>query len=115
MNPVPFQPRAAGTFFIANAVAASTPAALSVDAEQVVLYNSSKTATAFWRCQIVATNADTGSNAVIPTAGSTAPVGDIPIPPTAQIRLTVGHGQKRFSVIADAADGNLYITPGQGN
>lgn len=115
MTPIPFQPRGGGTFFIANAVAASAPVALSVDAEQVVLYNSSKTATAYWRCQMVATNADVGTNAVIPTAGSTTPVGDIPIPPTAQIRLTVGYGHKRFSVIADAADGNLYITPGQGN
>lgn len=111
----PFQPKSGGTFFVANAVAASAPALLEDTCSQVTLYNSSATAVAYWRSQSINLTADAGSNAVVPTAGGAPAVGDIPIPPGAQIRLTVGFGLKKFSVIASAADGNLYITPGLGN
>lgn len=114
MDLKPFQPKSGGTFYVANAVAASTQAALSESSDQVVLYNSSASAIAFWRCQNVQLNTDSGTSAVVPTTAQTPPVGDIPIPPGAQIRLTVGFGPKKFSVIASAADGNLYITPGKG-
>ena len=103
----PFQPKSGGTVVIANAVAASTPALLDEGCDQVALYNSSATATAFWRCQAITQTGDTMANASATT--------DMPIPPDAQVRITVGMGLKKFSVIASAADGNLYITPGKGN
>jgi hypothetical protein len=115
MTMKPFQPKAGGTFFIANAVAASTPAALSESCDQVVLYNSSATALAFWRCQSLTLQSDAGSSAVVPTAGGAPAVGDVAIPPGQQIRLSVGLGPKKYSVIASAADGNFYITTGHGN
>lgn len=111
----PFQPKAGGTFFVANAVAASTPAALDESCGQVVLYNSSATAMAFWRCQNLSLSTDAGANAVAPTTAQAPAVGDIVVPPNQRVRLTVGYGPKKFSVIASAADGNLYITPGNGD
>jgi hypothetical protein len=114
VDPKPFQPVRTGTFYVANATSASSPAALPDSVEQVVLYNSSSTAIAYWACQGLTTSADTGPTAVVPTTTNPG-VGDMPIPPSAQIRLSVGYGPKKFSVIASAADGNLYITPGRGN
>lgn len=111
----PFQPKTGATFFVANAVAASAPALLDETCGQVVLYNSSATALAFFRCQALSLPTDAGSNAVAPTAGGAPAVGDIPVPPNQRVRITVGYGFKKFSVIASAADGNLYITPGNGD
>lgn len=111
----PFQPKPAGAFLVANAVAASAPAALDDTCAQVVLYNSSATATAFWICQNLSLSTDTGPTAVIPTTAQSPAVGATPVPPGARVRLGVGYGPKKFSVIASAADGNLYITPGNGD
>lgn len=115
MNLKPFQPKAGGSFYVANAVAASSPVALEDSCDQVSLFNSSSTAISYWRCQNLSLSTDAGASAVVPTTASSPAVGDIPIPPLAQVRLTVGYGPKKCSVIASAADGNLYITPGHGN
>lgn len=109
----PFQPKAGGTIAIANAIAASTPASLDESCDAVALYNTSETATAYWRCQSLPLPTTAGANAVVPVAAGAQ--GDMPIPPGGQIRLTVGSGLKKFSVIASAADGTLFITPGVGN
>ncbi len=110
----PFNPAPLSTFYVANATSASAAAALSDDAEQVVLYNSSATATAYFTCRNINLTTDAGPTAVVPTTANPG-IGAFPVPPGAQIRITVGYGHKKFSVIASAADGNLYITPGKGN
>lgn len=114
MDMKPFSPALQGTFYIANAVAASTPTMLS-GGDMVVLYNSSATATAYVRIQTLTSNTDviTANTATVPgVAGSP---GSFPVPPLAQIRITASHGNKSISAIASAADGNLYVTPGHGN
>lgn len=112
MSLVPFNPSWVGTFYIPNAVAASTPVALSGPG-QAVLYNSSATAIAFVRVSNLQSVTDTGTPATVP--GVVGAAGCFPVPPGAQIRITVGVGHKTISAIASAADGNLYVTPGQGN
>lgn len=106
--PRPFQPIPGGTICIANATSASAIAALPESCQVVGLYNSSSTAIAYWRCQ----PNDSAAQASVPTVGTN---GDEPIAPGEHIRLSVPFGPKKFSVIASAADGNLYITPGIGN
>lgn len=108
----PFAPSPAGTFYIPNAVAASTPAAIPDGCDQVVLYNSSATAIAFVRVAAVPLNTDPGVNAT--AAGLAGSPGGFPIPPLARMTLTVGFGPKFISAIASAADGNLYVSPGHG-
>lgn len=106
----PFEPGQGNTIAQANATS-SAGGSLPEDAGQVVLYNSSTTATAYWICR-GGFEADTGPTAVVP-AGET--LGGIPIPPAAQIRLSVPRGPKKYATIASAADGTLFITPGEGN
>lgn len=108
----PFQPVPSATIAIANGATASAPAALPSSTDTVAIYNSSATATAFFRCINLQSEDSAGSNAVAAAPGA---LGDMPIPPLAQIRLSVGSGAKKFSAIASAADGTLYITPGVGN
>lgn len=103
---LPFQPKGKATLTIANAVAATSPAALPDELNQVVLYNSSATAIAFVCITNQTVTSDPAANAALT---------DFPIPPTGQIRITCGYGPKKISVIASAADGNLYVTPGHGN
>lgn len=103
----PFQPKPGGTLLVANAIAASAATSLDQSADQVVLTNTSATAIAFWRCDIV-------PDASVTPAAVTVATG-FPVAPATQVRLTVGEGLKKFTVIASAADGNLYITPGRGN
>lgn len=115
MDIKPFSPANQGTFYIANAVAASTPVALT-GGDQVVLFNSSSTAIAFVRIASYPSNSDSivSSTATVPgTTAATA--GSFAVPPLAQIRITCGQGHKSISAIASAADGNLYVTPGHGN
>lgn len=114
MDMKPFSPALQGTLCIANAAAATTPIFLT-GGDQVVLFNSSATATVFVRIQPTPSNADSisGYTATVPTAGGAS--GSLPVPPLTQIRITTSHGHKSFSAIASAADGNLYVTPGHGN
>lgn len=108
----PFQPTAAGTIAQANAIA-SAGGSLPESCNVVALYNSSATATAFWECRTLNSPADAGPTAVVPVSGGAT--GGTPIAPGQQIRLTVAPGNKKYATIASAADGILYITPGQGN
>lgn len=110
----PFNPAPLSTFYVANDTSASAAALLSDDAEQVFLYNSSQTAIAFFTCRNINLITDDGPLAAVPTTDNPG-VGAYPVPPGANVRITVGYGHKKFSVIASAADGNLYITPGKGN
>lgn len=110
----PFSPALQGTFTIANSATASTPA-LFAGGDQVVLFNSSLTATAFVRIQPVTLNTDTISGYTATVPGALASPGSFPVPPMTQIRVTSSHGNKSISAIATAADGTLYVTPGDGN
>lgn len=110
----PFSPGLQGTFLIANAVTASTPVALT-GGDQVVLYNSSTTATAFVRITPYTANTDTITAFTATVPGVAGTPGSFPVPPMTQIRVTTSHGHKAISAIATAADGNLYVTGGEGN
>jgi len=98
----PFDPDYGATVQIANSVTASAVAALEEGVTSVALYNSSTTAMAYFVCQ----QADTAR---------VATTADMIVPPGNLIRITVPRGPKRYSVIASAADGNLFIASGQGN
>lgn len=78
---------------------------------QVVLYNSSTTATAYFVCRSLNSPADAGPTAVVPVPGTP---GSMPIPPGQSYCLTVARGPKKYATIASAADGTLFITPGEG-
>src|SRR4051812_8072588 len=106
MDMKPFSPALQGTFYIPNAMAASTPAMLT-GGDMVVLYNSSATATAYVRIQPLTANTDTITTYTATVPGVAGSPGSFPIPPLAQIRITPGHGQRSISAIASAADGNL--------
>lgn len=110
----PFQAHPSGAFLVANATSASAAALLDNTCEQVALYNTSATAVAYWVCLNINLPSDAGPTAVIPTTANPG-IGAMPIPPGQILRLTVGYGWKKFSVIASAADGNLIIVPGKGN
>lgn len=108
----PFQGAVGGTIALANSTTATASAPLPENAETVVLFNTSETAVVFFRCEVVSNSTTLGK---VAAAAEPGVLGDFPVPPTAQIRVTVGPGYKRFSVIASAEDGMLYITPGAGN
>lgn len=107
MSLVPFNPSRDGTIVIANAIAATTPTLIPEGGGQIALYNSSASAIVFIKVATIQADGDAGVNADVTAS--------MPIPPGAQIRLTVGLGRKKISAIATAADGNLYVTPGQGD
>ena len=109
----PFYPKAGGTIAIANGITASVAASLDESCDTVALYNSSSTAIAYWHCKSLPSHTSSGPTATVPVAGGAN--GGIPIPPLNLIRLGIGSGPKKFSTIASAADGTLYITPGVGN
>lgn len=100
-----FCPKRGGTLTIANAVAASAPVALGERDSEVMLYNSSATAIAFVRIDVLLANTDAGSNATL---------ADLPVAPNTTLVVSPGVGFKTISVIASAANGNLYATPGHG-
>lgn len=107
----PFDPGINETIAQANATS-SAGGALPESANVVALHNTSATATAYFVCTPIRTG-DTPVAAVVPVAGGA--VGSFPVPPGAQIRVSVPEGMKAYRTIASAADGNLLITPGRGN
>lgn len=113
MNIRPFNPAPGGTIAVTNATSATTPAVLPYGTDTVVLFNSSATATVYFRCSQLQSDTDAGANATIPVAGGAN--GDFPVPPLAQIRISLGTGNKKFSAISSAADGILFVAPGTGN
>lgn len=107
----PFNPGVNNTIAQANATS-SAGGSLPDWASQVVLTNTSATAIAYFVCRALNSPADAGPTAVI---GSGATLGSLPVLPGQQIRITVAKGPKKFATIASAADGTLFITPGEGN
>lgn len=99
------------TIFQANATS-SAGGSLPDTCSQVALHNTSATATAYFVCRTLNSPADAGPTAAVPADGV---LGSFPVPPGAQIRVTVGRGPKKYATIASAADGALEITPGEGN
>jgi hypothetical protein len=108
----PFCPSPASSFYIPNAITASTPVAIPDGCDQLMLYNSSATAIAFLRVATLPSNTDAGVNATF--AGLAAAPGGFPVPPGHRFVISVGFGAKRISAIASIADGNLLVTPGNG-
>lgn len=108
---IPFNPGVNNTIAQANATS-SAGAALPEWASQVALTNTSATAIAYFVCRSLNSPADAGPTAVI---ASGATLGSMPILPGQQIRVTVAKGPKKYATIASAADGTLFITPGEGN
>lgn len=104
----PFAPSWGSTTVVANAVAATAAVNLPVSAEQVVLTNTSLTATTFVR---VTPYLDQGT---VPTGDAPTTTQGMPVLPGQQIRITVGPGPKVIRTIASAADGNIIIVPGNG-
>lgn len=104
-----FDPGNNQTIAQANATS-SAGGALPESARQVVVYNSSATATAYFVC-IGGDARDAAPTAMIPS-GATR--GSMPIPPGQSYCLTVPAGPKLYRTIASAADGTLFITPGEG-
>lgn len=102
----PFCPKRGGTTTIANAVTASAAAALDAGCSEVMLFNSSTTAISFVRIDVVPANSDTGGLATV--------AADLPVPPNGVVIVSPGVGFKFISVIASAANGSLYATPGHG-
>ncbi len=103
----PFNPKAGGTIVIANATSATATQALDRDCPQLSLYNSSATAVAFFRITSFPDN--TLGTAVAPTVTT-----DMPVGPGERVVVTVGRAFNAIRCIASAADGNLYVTQGQG-
>lgn len=103
----PFNPKPGGTIAITNATTATADQSLDEDCQQLSLYNSSATAIAFFRVTTYPTSSlGTG---VAPTVTT-----DMPVGPGHRIVVTVGRGPKEIRCIASAANGILYVTPGQG-
>lgn len=103
-----FQPAWNGTTNVTNATSATAAVVLPKSCEQVVLTNTSATARVH---VIVSTYLDESSP---PTGTAPTTSTGLPILPGGQIRVTVGSGLKVIRTIATAADGNLFITPGDG-
>lgn len=106
MHGAQFTPQWGGTLVIANAAASAAGVALPTNADMIAIANSSATATAFFRVTQYLDADDVGS-------GTAATVtADMPVLPSREIRVYVGKGLKSIRAIASAADGNLYVTPG---
>jgi hypothetical protein len=108
---IPFNPGANNTIAQTNATS-SAGGSLPDWAAQVVLTNTSATATAYFVCSSLNSPADTGPTAIVPVG---ATLGSMPVLPGQQIRVSVAKGNKKYATIASAADGTLFITPGEGN
>lgn len=106
----PFQPIPGGTIRVNHSVTDVADIAIPESANVLAFWNASQTATAYVRCQPAIAGAVT---ATIPTAGGAN--GDMPIPPQFSFRLSIPFGAKNFSLISDAADSFIDVTPGIGN
>lgn len=102
----PFQPRPAGTIVIANATSATAAQPLDEGCQQVVLYNSSATAITF---VVITKLQQAGDTPIVPTTSN-----GFPVPPGNILRITCDYGRKSIRTIASAADGNLYVSVGNG-
>lgn len=108
----PFNPGSYNNTIAQANATSSAGGSLPDTAAQVVLTNTSATAIAYFVCLQLNSPADAGPTAVVPSGGT---LGSFPVLPGQQIRLTVARGPKKYATIASAADGTLFITPGEGN
>jgi hypothetical protein len=95
---------------IANSATATAQVALPSSCFEVALYNSSATA-------LTVVRVTSYEGAVPPVDGTeNAPTMSLgfPVPPGQLIRLRVGAGNKIIRTIASAADGNIWVIPGNG-
>lgn len=107
MTERPFAPAWGKASVVANATSATAAVVLPESCEQVALYNTSSAALTIVYVTQYSGAAPTG---IAPTATS-----GMPVPPGQMIRLTVGAGKKVIRTIASAADGNIWIVPGNGD
>lgn len=108
MDPKPFCPAWGQQTVVTNATSATAAVVIPKSCEQVALTNTSTTATSF----ILVTYYETEGAPPTGTAPTTST--GFPIPPSTQIVVTVGFGNKLMRTIASAADGNIIISPGNG-
>ena len=109
MDVKPFAPAWMGSTVVANATSATAAVVIPKSCQQVVLSNTSTTATAFVAVTYYATEGDP------PTGTAPTTALGFPVLPSSQIRITVGPGNKLIRTIASAADGNIIISPGNGD
>lgn len=105
----PFAPAWGNTTVVSNATSATAAVALPSSCEQLVLTNTSLTA----RTHVRVTTYDQADGA--PTGDAPTTSTGLPILPNSQVRITVGPGAKVIRTIATAADGEIIITPGNGD
>lgn len=107
MVDVVFNPAWTRSTVVTNAVAATAAVNLPPTCQEIALYNTSATA-----LTVVAVTSYEG----VETPTGTAPTltSGFPVPPGQLVRVRVGAGPKVIRTIASAADGNIWIVPGNG-
>lgn len=102
-----FAPGFGGITSVTNDTSATAAVVLPVNAQEVMLHNTSATATVYVT--------------VTPYTSATAPAGTAPttttgypIGPNEKARIFVGSGGKVIRTIASAVDGAIVIVPGNG-
>lgn len=103
----PFYPVRGASFAVPMTGAASTPRELPESARSVVLSNTSTETIAYVRIS--------PNDEAEPAISASAAGGDMPVMPLSQIRITLPANRKSISIIADAGDGALIVTPGTGD
>ncbi len=107
MNTV-FSPTWGATTSVTNATSATAAVSLPKGADQLVLTNTSTTASV----NIMLTTFNDEGTPPTGTAPTTST--GLKILPASQIRIHVGFGFKVIRTIASAADGVIELTPGRG-
>jgi hypothetical protein len=102
-----FNPAWGGQTVVANAATATAAINLPTSCREVVLTNTSATATTF----VLVTYYQ---SATVPTGDEPTVTNGFPVLPASQVRISVGMGQKVIRTIASTADGNIIISPGNG-
>lgn len=103
-----FSPSWGSTTSVTNAIAATAAVALPKNCDQVMLTNTSTTASV----NVMVTNYETEPTVPTGTAPTTAT--GLKVLPLQQVRVHVGYGHKLIRTIASAADGVIEICPGRG-
>lgn len=107
MNSNTFAPGIGSVTNVTNSVTATAAVNLPDGADEVMLFNTSATSIVY----VTITQFD----GVTPPAGVAPTVTTgIPVLPLTQLRLFVGKRGKVIRTIADAADGEIVIVPGNG-
>lgn len=103
-----FAPGFGDEIIIPNATSATAAQNLPSNCQEIALWNTSATATVV----IYVTPYD---GIVTPTGTAPTTSDGFPVPPNSGlVRIRVGSGRKVIRAIATAADGNLWVIPGNG-